>query len=52
MAGFPAGKGIENYGNFVGGLCFKLNQTHPIAQTLIICSPDMVNYKLKNLFYF
>jgi len=41
MAGFPAGKGIENYGNFVGGLCFKLNQTHPITQTLIICSPDM-----------
>jgi hypothetical protein len=45
MAGFPAGKGIEDWGGFEKGMCFRLNQTHPQSQVFIICSPDIVNYK-------
>ena len=40
MAGFPVGKGIEDWGQFAGGLCFRLNQTHPQTQVFLICAPD------------
>jgi hypothetical protein len=52
MAGFPVGKGIEDYGSFNGGLCFRLNQVHPQTQTFIICAPDKVHYKLNKLILF
>lgn len=53
MAGFPKGKGIEDFGNFGNDqYCFKLNQTHPQTQTFIICAADQVKIKKINLLFF
>lgn len=43
MNGYPKGKGIEDFGNFNEGFCFKLNQTFPLRQIFVICAADMVN---------
>jgi hypothetical protein len=40
MNGFPKGKGIEDFGDFKEGFCFKLNQVHPITQVFVICASD------------
>ena len=45
MAGFPKGKGIEDFGNFAEGNCFKLNQTFPQKQVYVLCAADQVHYK-------
>ena len=49
MNTFPKGKGIEDFGNFDDGYCFRLNQIHPIRQVYVICASDQVN---KFLFIF
>lgn len=41
--GFPKGKGIEDFGNFAEGFCFRLNQTFPTTQVFVICAQDQVN---------
>ena len=43
MSGFPPGKGIENFGNFNEGFCFKLNQSFPMRQVFVVCASDQVN---------
>merc|ERR1711957_75332 len=40
MQTFPKGKGIEDFGNFDEGYCFRLNQIHPITQVYVICASD------------
>ena len=46
MSGFPRGNGIEDFGNFSEGFCFKLNQSFPLTQTFVICSADQVFNKI------
>lgn len=42
MAGFQKGKGIEDFGNFAEGFCFRLNQTFPQDKIFVICAQDQV----------
>lgn len=42
MGGFPKGGGIEDFGNFSEGFCFKLNTVFPKADTYVICCQDAV----------
>ena len=38
MDGFQKGKGIEDFGNFNEGFCFKLNLIRPTEQIFVICT--------------
>ena len=51
MQTFPKGKGIEDFGNFDEGYCFRLNINHPMTQVYVICASDNVN-KFLFIFYF
>jgi hypothetical protein len=42
MDGFQKGKGIEDFGNFNEGFCFKLNLIRPTEQIFVICTSDIV----------
>jgi hypothetical protein len=45
---FPKGSGIEDFGNFSEGYCFKLNLNLSPGETYVICSEDSVYiYKYK-----
>lgn len=49
--GFPKGKGIEDFGNFNEGFCFRLNIEKPAPKIYVICAKDLVriikfNFKL------
>ena len=52
MNGFPKGKGIEDFGDFHEGYCFRLNQIHPLRQVFVICAADQVNIILFNFSFF
>ena len=43
MGGFPKGGGIEDFGNFSEGFCFKLNTIFPRAEVYVMCCKDAVN---------
>jgi hypothetical protein len=47
MAGYQKGKGIEDFGNFTEGFCFKLNLEFPQTQVYVICASDSVKINLK-----
>ena len=51
MQSFPKGKGIEDFGNFDEGYCFRLNLVRPMRQVFVICASDQVN-KFLFIFYF
>jgi hypothetical protein len=45
--GFPKGQGIEDFGNFPEGFCFKLNKSlsnspSQISQIYVICTDNLV----------
>lgn len=42
MGGFPKGTGIENFGDFAEGACFKLNLVYPVPEVYVICCKDKV----------
>jgi len=46
MGGFPKGGGIEDFGNFSEGFCFKLNTVYPRPEVYVICCKDAVNFIL------
>lgn len=47
VGGFPKGGGIEDFGNFSEGFCFKLNVAVTI-ETYVICCDDKVNLIKQN----
>jgi hypothetical protein len=57
VGGYPKSGGIEEFGNFSEGFCFKLNVATTL-ETYVICSDDQVStiFKLQiinnYLFYF
>lgn len=42
IGGFPKGYGIEDYGNFSEGACFKLNLQTYKAEVYVVCCKDKV----------
>ncbi len=40
--GFPKGNGIEDFGNFSEGFCFKLNMLPQTLETYVICCENRV----------
>ena len=42
IGSFPKGGGIEEFGNFAEGFCFKLNVITYPAETFVICCDDKV----------
>jgi hypothetical protein len=42
---FPRGHGIEDFGNYPEGFCFRLYQIIPVSQYFVICTSDLVNNK-------
>jgi hypothetical protein len=47
VGGFPKGKGIEDFGHFNEGYCFKLNVEFPQNQIYVICADDVVSIIFK-----
>lgn len=43
VGGYPKGGGIEDFGNFSEGFCFKLNSIVQPAETYVICCDDKVS---------
>ena len=48
VGGFPKGGGIEDFGNFSEGFCFKLNIAATF-ETYVICCQDQVIIKMIKL---
>jgi len=49
MGGFPKGSGMEDFGNFSEGFCFKLNTIFPQPEIYVVCCQDAVNINYKFL---
>ena len=41
---YPKGSGLEDFGNFSEGFCFKLNLNIVPGETFVICCEDLVNF--------
>lgn len=50
MNPFPKGKGIEDFGDFAEGYCFRLNQVFPLRQVFVICAADQVKYLYRKIY--